>query len=74
MICVINLYFEECFLNNFVIDLLLFLLFIEKKIIKISYDDKLQLTAFWKQVTCGSYDPDKIPDVGYFDVIGNDRK
>ncbi|KAK3748737.1 hypothetical protein QZH41_015681 [Actinostola sp. cb2023] len=46
----------------------------EKKIIKISYDDKLQLTAFWKQVTCGSFDPEKIPDVGYFDVIGSDRK
>lgn len=47
---------------------------LEKQIIKLSYDDKLQLTAYWKQVTSGRYDPEKFPDVGYFDVIGNDRR
>ncbi|EDO39150.1 predicted protein, partial [Nematostella vectensis] len=45
----------------------------EKKIIKMTYDEKLQLTAFWKQASCGKYDSTKFPEVGYFDVIGNDR-
>jgi len=46
----------------------------EKQIIKLTYDDKVQLTAFWKQISSGAYDPEKYPDVGYFDVIGNDRR
>ena len=50
------------------------LLFAEKQIIKLTYDDKVQLTAFWKQISSGAYDPEKYPDVGYFDVIGNDRR
>lgn len=32
------------------------------------------MTAYWKQISCGPYDPEKYPDVGYFDVIGNDRR
>ena len=46
----------------------------EKQIIKLTYDDKVQLTAYWKQVSSGAFDPEKYPDVGYFDVIGNDRR
>ena len=49
-------------------------MFAEKQIIKLSYDDKLMLTAYWKQVSCGKFDSEKYPDIGYFDVIGNDRK
>ena len=48
--------------------------FAEKQIIKLTYDDKVQLTAYWKQISSGAYDPEKYPDVGYFDVIGNDRR
>ena len=51
-----------------------FFWFAEKQIIKLTYDDKVQLTAFWKQISSGAYDPEKYPDVGYFDVIGNDRR
>ncbi|XP_065661530.1 Golgi resident protein GCP60 isoform X2 [Hydra vulgaris] len=40
----------------------------------IPYADKVQLVALWKQVTCGKFDESKSPDIGYFDVIGNDRK
>ena len=39
-----------------------------------TYEDKIRLTALWKQAQCGKYDISKIPDVGYFDVVGNDRK
>lgn len=46
----------------------------EKQIIKLTYDEKVELTAYWKQISCGPYDPEKYPDVGYFDVIGNDRR
>ena len=48
--------------------------FVEKQIIKLTYDEKVQLTAYWKQISSGPYDPEKYPDVGYFDVIGNDRR
>lgn len=47
---------------------------VEKQIIKLTYDDKVQLTAYWKQISSGAFDPEKYPDVGYFDVIGNDRR
>ncbi|CAB4009968.1 Golgi resident GCP60 [Paramuricea clavata] len=45
-----------------------------KDVIKITYQDKIRLTALWKQASVGKYDPSKIPEVGYFDVVGNDRK
>ena len=51
-----------------------YLLFAEKQIIKLTYDEKVQLTAYWKQISSGPYDPEKYPDVGYFDVIGSDRR
>jgi hypothetical protein len=47
---------------------------IGKDVIKITYPDKIRLTALWKQASVGKYDPSKIPEVGYFDVVGNDRK
>lgn len=45
-----------------------------KDVIKITYQDKIRLTALWKQASVGKYDPSKVPEVGYFDVVGNDRK
>ena len=39
-----------------------------------SYEDKLHLVAFYKQISCGSYDNSKMPETGYFDVVGNDRR
>ena len=59
---------------GYCINLYNFVISAEKKIIKICYDDKLQLTAYWKQVCSGPFDPSKGPEVGYFDVIGSDRK
>jgi len=45
-----------------------------KKVLGLTYDDKLKLVAFYKQVSCGKYDNDKMPETGYFDVVGNDRR
>lgn len=39
-----------------------------------TYQDKIRLTALWKQASVGKYDTSKIPEIGYFDVIGNDRR
>ena len=47
---------------------------LEKQIIKMTYDEKVLLTAYWKQISSGVFDPTKYPAVGYFDVIGNDRR
>jgi len=46
----------------------------EKENLVLTYDDKILLVALWKQVTSGKYDDSKLPEIGYFDVIGNDRK
>eukprot|EP00111_Clytia_hemisphaerica_P018392 TCONS_00054381-protein len=46
----------------------------EKDTLTLSYGDKIQLVALWKQVSCGRYSDSKLPDIGYFDVIGNDRR
>lgn len=46
----------------------------EKDGLTLSYVDKVELVALWKQVTSGRYSQSKMPEVGYFDVIGNDRK
>ena len=40
----------------------------------LSYVNRIRLVALWKQATCGKYDESKLPEIGYFDVIGNDRK
>ena len=45
-----------------------------KKVLALSYEDKLHLVAFYKQISSGSYDSDKMPETGYFDVVGNDRR
>jgi acyl-CoA-binding protein len=47
---------------------------IGKEDIKLNYEDKLNALAYWRQATRGKWDESKTQDVGYFDVIGNDRK
>ena len=46
----------------------------EGKAIHLSYQDKLLLVAYVKQITNGKYDPSNSPPVGYLDVVGNDRR
>jgi len=46
----------------------------EKEELTLGYSDKVQLVALWKQITAGRYSQSKMPEVGYFDVIGNDRR
>ena len=50
------------------------LVMLGKKVLALSYDDKLKLVAFYKQISCGKYDSGKMPETGYFDVVGNDRR
>ena len=45
----------------------------EKHQFNLSYDQKNQLAAYWRQSTLGPYHPDKL-NPGYFDFVGNDRK
>lgn len=51
-----------------------YIFFAGKKVLNLSYEDKLQLIAYYKQISCGSYDNSKMPETGYFDVVGNDRR
>ncbi|XP_033106358.1 Golgi resident protein GCP60-like [Anneissia japonica] len=44
------------------------------KAIHLSYEDKLKLIAYTRQVSHGKYDPTSSPSIGYFDVVGNDRR
>lgn len=39
-----------------------------------TYEEKLRLVALHKQVSQGPYNPDASPEVGFFDVLGNDRR
>ncbi|XP_056619683.1 Golgi resident protein GCP60 [Triplophysa dalaica] len=39
-----------------------------------TYEEKLRLVALHKQVLQGPYNPDASPEVGFFDVLGNDRR
>ncbi|MEE6473725.1 hypothetical protein FKM82_010153 [Ascaphus truei] len=39
-----------------------------------TYEEKLKLVALPKQVLLGPYNPDTCPEVGFFDVLGNDRR
>ncbi|KAK7907810.1 hypothetical protein WMY93_016422 [Mugilogobius chulae] len=39
-----------------------------------TYEEKLRLVALHKQVLLGPYNPDATPEVGFFDVLGNDRR
>lgn len=50
--------------------------FVEKegKAIHFTYDDKLKLVAYTRQVSHGKLDESKLPPLGVFDVIGRDRR
>ncbi|XP_020310495.1 Golgi resident protein GCP60 isoform X2 [Oncorhynchus kisutch] len=39
-----------------------------------TYEEKLRLVALHKQVLLGPYNLDASPEVGFFDVLGNDRR
>ncbi|XP_072136246.1 Golgi resident protein GCP60 [Mobula birostris] len=39
-----------------------------------TYEEKLKLVALHKQISVGPYSPDSCPEVGFFDVLGNDRR
>ena len=39
-----------------------------------TYEEKLRLVALHKQVLLGPYNSDASPEVGFFDVLGNDRR
>jgi len=40
----------------------------------LTYKDKLRMVALTKQAVQGKYTPGVSPDVGFLDVVGNDRK
>ncbi len=44
------------------------------KAVNLTYKDKLQFVAYTRQVAHGKYRPDVSPDVGFLDVVGNDRR
>lgn len=44
------------------------------KAIHLSYKDKLKLVAYTKQAAHGKFRNDVSPDVGFLDVVGNDRR
>ncbi|RXN20664.1 xanthine dehydrogenase oxidase [Labeo rohita] len=39
-----------------------------------TYEENLRLVALHKQITIGPYDPKACPEIGFFDVLGNDRR
>ncbi|KAF4102372.1 Golgi resident protein GCP60 [Onychostoma macrolepis] len=39
-----------------------------------TYEENLRLVALHKQITIGPYDPIECPEIGFFDVLGNDRR
>lgn len=39
-----------------------------------TYEENLRLVALHKQITLGPYNPNSCPDIGFFDVLGNDRR
>lgn len=44
------------------------------KAIHLTYKEKLRLVAYTKQAAHGKYRNDVSPDVGFLDVVGNDRR
>ncbi|XP_067681298.1 Golgi resident protein GCP60-like isoform X1 [Haliotis asinina] len=46
----------------------------EGKALQVTYKDKLRLVAYTKQVSFGKFRNDVSPDVGFLDVVGNDRR
>ncbi|XP_051502656.1 Golgi resident protein GCP60-like [Myxocyprinus asiaticus] len=39
-----------------------------------TYEENLRLVALHKQITFGPYNPKECPEIGFFDVLGNDRR
>ncbi|XP_067311417.1 Golgi resident protein GCP60 [Pseudorasbora parva] len=39
-----------------------------------TYEENLRLVALYKQITLGPYNPEACPEIGFFDVLGNDRR
>ncbi|CAL1536287.1 unnamed protein product [Lymnaea stagnalis] len=46
----------------------------EGKALQLTYQTKLKLVALTKQAAYGKFRPDLLPDVGFLDVVGNDRR
>ena len=46
----------------------------EKDKLKLEYDKRIQLLAYFKQEKLGPFTPDKDVETGYFDVVGSDRR
>lgn len=46
----------------------------EGKALQLTYKDKLALVAYTKQVAHGKFTAEAMPDVGFLDVVGNDRR
>ncbi|KAK2157234.1 hypothetical protein LSH36_195g06048 [Paralvinella palmiformis] len=44
------------------------------KAVQLSYKDRIKLVAYTKQVLYGKYRTDVSPEVGFLDVVGNDRR
>jgi len=44
------------------------------KALQLTYKDTLRMVALTKQVANGPYWEDAMPEIGFFDVVGNDRK
>ncbi len=44
------------------------------KEIQLKYADNIRLIALSKQIKIGKWDASYIQDVGFLDVVGNDRK
>ena len=44
------------------------------KAVAMSYADKLRLAALTKQASKGPFNPEHMPDVGFLDRVGNDRR
>ena len=46
----------------------------EGKGLTLNYQTKNRLVAYTKAAVLGKYSPEVCPDVGFLDVVGNDRK
>ena len=46
----------------------------DKLNLKLEYDKRIQLLAYFKQEKLGAFTPDKDVETGYFDVVGSDRR
>uniref|UniRef100_A0A8C9K3B4 Golgi resident protein GCP60 n=1 Tax=Panthera tigris altaica TaxID=74533 RepID=A0A8C9K3B4_PANTA len=62
------------FLPILIVFVFLFLAEKDGKAFHPTYEEKLKLVALHKQVLMGPYNPDTCPEVGFFDVLGNDRR